>query len=141
MHYLRTKEATDWEREPKTPSFFDSNLDYRGKWHLVKEWLIEFVEYEFSEYGSPWREIGLDHNGEPVLAGPDDTNYGFWCDTNLTWKDVVEKRFVGEEISKVEFEKAWESYIENVRRRMNTEVITTFELGRIQINFLLILSL
>ena len=112
MPYLRTKEATDWEREPKTSSFLDSNPDYRGKWHLVKEWLIEFVELEFSEYGSPDREIGLDQNGEPVLANPDDTNYGFWCDTNLTWKDVVEERFIGEEISRVEFEKAWESYIE-----------------------------
>ena len=91
MPYLRTKEATDWGREFRTAFFFDSNPDYRGKWHLVKEWLIEFVELEFSEYGSPDREIGLDRNGEPVLANSDYTNYGFWCDTNLTWKDVVEE--------------------------------------------------
>ncbi len=109
MHYLRTTTGTDFEeKEPfgvkvlRTVLFFipEANPGYRNKMHLVKEWLIEFDEKEM-----PYREIGLNKNGEPVLAGPDETNYGFWLDTEMKFNN-----FEGKEISKAEFEKIWESY-------------------------------
>ncbi len=65
--------------------------------HLVREWLIEF-----GDDGLPWREIGLDESGAPVLAGPDARNYGFWLDTNMTIKD-----FDGEPVAEEEFERIW----------------------------------
>jgi hypothetical protein len=75
----------------------EANPDYRGKLHLVHEWFIEF-----DDEGQPWREIGININGRPVLAGPDDRNYGFWLDTNMTLKD-----FSGEPVDAAEFERLW----------------------------------
>ena len=112
MHYLRTKTGTDFEeKEPfgvkvlRKIFFFvtEANPGYRNKMHLVKEWLIEFDENDM-----PYREIGLNRNGEPVLAGPDDKNYGFWLDTEMKFNN-----FEGEEISKVEFVKLWETYFDS----------------------------
>jgi len=109
MHYLRTTTGTDFEEyDPfiakvlRVVLFFipEANPGYRNKMHLVKEWLIEF-----DDNNGPWREIGLNNNGEVVLAGPDETNYGFWLDTEYKLNN-----FEGEEITQAEFEKAWESY-------------------------------
>ena len=71
--------------------------DYEDKMYLIKEWLIEF-----DENGEPWREVGLDENGKPVVSGPDNRNYGFWCDTNMLWED-----FDGIKLSEESFESAW----------------------------------
>ncbi len=102
MRYIRTKLATDWEEEKPGVLmklirivFPDPNQDY--KLHLVRAWLIEF-----DADGDPGREVGIGENGEPVLAGPDSRNYGFWLDTNMTRKD-----FPGDEIAQEEFEKQW----------------------------------
>ena len=101
--------ATDWpKKEPwqvkviKTILFFipKANPGYDSKMHKVKKWLIEF-DKEDGEL-LPWREIGLDSKGNPVLAGPDKKNYGFWLDTNMKYED-----FDGEPIGKDEFEKIW----------------------------------
>jgi len=109
MQYMRTNMGTNFEEhEPLSAKllrivlFFipESNPGYRGKMHLVKEWLIEFDEKE-----GPWREIGLDENKNIVLAGPDETNYGFWLDQDMTLKD-----FEGKEIPKQEFEQAWSTF-------------------------------
>jgi len=109
MHYMRTKMATDFEAKESFGTkiirmllFFipEGNPGYREKLHLVNEWFVEF-----DEENMPYREIGLNSNGTPVLAGPDKKNYGYWLDTNMTLKD-----FEGEEISKAEFEKLWELY-------------------------------
>lgn len=111
MVYLRTKTGTDFEEgEPfgvivlRFILFFipEANPGYRNKMHLVREWLIEF-----DENGMPYREIGLNQTGEPILAGPDERNYGFWLDADLTLKD-----FEGKEISKDEFMKIWNSYFD-----------------------------
>ena len=67
--------------------------------HLVKEWLIEF-----DDDGKPWREIGMDDSGRPVLAGPSIRNYGFWLDTNMIASD-----FHGEKLDRNEFEKNWKA--------------------------------
>lgn len=65
--------------------------------HLVQEWLIEF-----DKDGLPGREIGIDKNGLPALAGPNAHNYGFWLDTNMKIDD-----FAGEPVDRDEFERLW----------------------------------
>ena len=109
MHYLKTKLSTDWpEKEPFSEKlirgflFFipEANPDYRNKMHLIDEWLIEF-----EDSGLPHREIGINKKSEPVLAGPDENNYGFWLDTNMKLED-----FKGEQVSKDHFEMMWERY-------------------------------
>ena len=106
MRYLRTQLATDWPKERPLKAkvlrallFFVplGNPDYESRMHLVREWLVEF---DVSD--EPWREVGLGEDGEPVLAGPDDRNYGFWCDTNMKWAD-----FTGEGITQDQFEAQW----------------------------------
>ena len=107
MRYLRTTLATDWPEEnaswqirvQKKFLFFvpEANPDYEAKLCFIREWFVEF-----DENGRPGREIGLDQNGEPVLGGPDDKNYGFWLDTNMTFSD-----FEGSEIEVELFEAAW----------------------------------
>lgn len=110
MKYLSTSMATDWpKKEPwqvkviKTILFFvpKANPGYDSKMYLVKNWLIEFTEDKDGEL-TPWREIALDAKGNPVFAGPDKINYGFWLDTNMKYKD-----FKGEPIDKEEFERLW----------------------------------
>jgi hypothetical protein len=73
----------------------EANPDYA--FDQVREWLIEF-----DEDGVPGREVGLDGSGEPVLAGPDGRNYGFWLDTNMRYED-----FTGDEVTAEVFERAW----------------------------------
>jgi hypothetical protein len=81
MPFLRTYEATDWPerlslrlRIVSLILFFlpQSNRGYEGRWHLIREWLVEF-----DENGEAWREIGLGAEGAPVVSGPDDQNLGF----------------------------------------------------------------
>jgi len=108
MHrYLRSKLATDWDEPTPDISILDrvsrklklkimENPTYQPKMHLVKEWLIEF------DGDLPWREIGIDSNGEPVLAGPTSVDYGFWHDTNMQYSD-----FDGVIINPSEFEEYW----------------------------------
>ena len=109
MPVLRTTLATDFPEEtPRSVTvikkllFFvpEANPDYEPKLHLVKEWLVEF-----DSKGEPGREIGLGGNGSPVLAGPDDRNYGFWLDTGMLMKD-----FEGTEVSVERFEQTWAEY-------------------------------
>lgn len=111
MKYLSTSKATNWPK--KTPRsikiietllFFipKANPGYESKMHLVKRWFVEFVEEEGKLM--PWREIGIDAKGTPILFGPDSTNNGFWNDTNMIFED-----FEGEQISKEEFEVMWKA--------------------------------
>lgn len=102
MRYLRTKLGTDF-RQPRSwwerlvHSIDTANPNYRGKYHMVRTWLIEF-----DDSGKPWREIRLDESGSVVLAGPSENDYGFWLDTNMRLAD-----FNGEPISMEYFEKLW----------------------------------
>lgn len=109
MIFLSTKMATDWpEKDPLLVKlagialFFipKSNPGYDSKMHLVKKWLIEFIDHDGEL--RPWREIALDHTGNVVFAGPDKVNYGFWLDTNMKLED-----FEGEPIEEEVFEKYW----------------------------------
>ncbi|MFK7815872.1 MAG: hypothetical protein AB8B92_06005, partial [Gammaproteobacteria bacterium] len=80
----------------------EANPNYKNKMHLVSTWLIEFVDE------NPRREIGLDADQNPVLAGPTTRDYGFWCDNNMEYKD-----FKGELIAKEVFESSWKEYFRN----------------------------
>jgi hypothetical protein len=106
MKYLRTRMATDWSRRKSLKIYIldtlfwfvpRANPGYEKKMHLLAEWLVEF-----DEEGLPWREIGLDMDGRPVLAGPSDECYGFWLDTNMRFDD-----FEGEPVAGGEFERLW----------------------------------
>ena len=108
MKYIRTTLATDWKEDGDKRlggkirdlllSFIPKdNPGYEGKFHLIKEWLIEFDEEEL-----PDREIALDCNGTIIFAGPTRENYGFWLDTNMKYPD-----FPGQEIASAVFERYW----------------------------------
>ena len=112
MKYLRTKQATDWPDERSArkgvAKFLsklvpEANPDYQ--FHLVQEWLVEF-----DDEGQPGREIGLGANEAPVLAGPNERNYGFWLDTNMLYGD-----FEGADIDQETFEQAWGAWHERER--------------------------
>jgi hypothetical protein len=105
--YLKTKIATDWDA-PKPDGILirlmrrfvpEANPGYHDKMHLIDEWYIEF-----DEQGLPNREVGVDANGLPVVAGPSSTDYGYWLDANVTDVDLD-----GVEIEKQEFEALWVS--------------------------------
>ena len=105
--YLSTNLATDWEHGKdwalkviETILFFvpKANPGYEPHMHLIDRWVVEFDGDD-----NPGREIGLSTSDEVVVAGPSARDYGFWCDTNMTFKD-----FQGETISESEFEAYWE---------------------------------
>ena len=108
MKYLKTKYATDWPEKNWKEKLIHgilffiprANPDYKDRMYLVKSWLIEFLETDGQLL--PWREIALDENDNPIFAGPDKRNYGFWLDTNMKYED-----FDGELINKAEFERYW----------------------------------
>ena len=103
--FLRTTLATGWDSLANETAFSrmlrrllpDANPGYRGKMHLVAAWYIEFTDD-----GLPFREIGVDATGAPILAGPNSEDYGFWLDTNMTRSD-----FDGVEVERDEFEALW----------------------------------
>ena len=101
MPFLRTLLATDF-REPSTwwqrlTVIDTANPSYRGKYHRVRSWLIDF-----DEDGIPRREIGLDEKDGVVMAGPSKDDYGFWLDTNMRYSD-----FTGEAVPEEYFENLW----------------------------------
>ena len=109
MIYLRSNKATNWEK----PGLLDklltpikkriySNPDYEKVFPELVEWLIEFDDDKM-----PYREIGLNKAGAPILAGPNEKNYGFWLDTNMKLND-----FENEIIEKEYFEIKWKEFNE-----------------------------
>ena len=107
MIYLRSTKATDWGNlsllgklvSPITRRI-SSNPDYEKAFPNLVEWLIEFGEDQM-----PDREIGLNSQGKPVLAGPNERNYGFWLDTKMKLND-----FENEVIEKEYFESKWNEF-------------------------------
>jgi hypothetical protein len=83
MSYVATTKATDFaspdwkERLVRAVLFFirRASPDHEALYPYVRKWLIEI-----DEFGQTHREIGLDHNGTPLLAAPDEKNIGFWTD-------------------------------------------------------------
>jgi hypothetical protein len=109
MKYIKTNLATDWPKQKHWKEklielllFFipKANPGYDNKMYLIDSWLIEFLETDGELL--PWREIALDNSGNPIFAGPDKINYGFWLDTNMKYDN-----FEGQTITKEEFERQW----------------------------------
>jgi hypothetical protein len=81
-------------------SVVDANPDYLPVLHSVRRWLVEFdIE------GRACRELGIGGTGDPVLAGPDKRNYGYWPDTNVAIDELD-----GERISEALFEALWRQF-------------------------------
>jgi len=103
MIYLKSNKATDWEKPnllTRLMQKLSANPDYEQALPEVAEWLIEFGEDQL-----PDREIGLNSSGIPVLAGPNERNYGFWLDTNMKLSN-----FESETIEKSYFEQKWQEF-------------------------------
>ena len=109
MRYLRTKLGTGFsgERHPniieRALDRLNSNPDYDLT--LVHEWFIEFDVDDV-----PFREVGLDSGRQPILAGPNAGNYGFWLDTNMCYTD-----FEGTEISAHQFDVKWKAWAKTTK--------------------------
>jgi len=76
--------------------FIRANPDYDSKLHLVEKWYIEF------EDDIPNREIGFNRDNSPFVFMPNERNYGFWCDTQMSSESINSKP-----ITKQEFESNW----------------------------------
>ena len=90
-------------------SFFEwilpkANPDFENKIQLVIFWLIEFP----GEDAMPVREIGLNDAGDVIVKMPDESNFGYWVDNNLTFRDF-KKLFQIEYVTAEYFEKLWKS--------------------------------
>ncbi|MBN0989906.1 hypothetical protein [Amphritea pacifica] len=120
MVYLKSSKATDWGKPSllsRLMQRLSANPDYEKAFPDVSEWLIEFGEDQL-----PGREIGLNSAGVPVLAGPNERNYGFWLDTNMKLSD-----FGNEVIDRAFFEEKWnEFYSKNIQQgnqKMSTKSV------------------
>ncbi len=80
----------------------EANPDYDNKIDEVKFWVVGISK----ESNLPYREIGLNEEGKPIMIMPDDRNYGYWTDNNLK-KEDFESHFKTEEISEEEFNELW----------------------------------
>ena len=79
----------------------EANPDYEDKLDSVHTWLIEFDNDSI-----PYREIGLDKSSNPIVWLPDEKNYGYWTDHNLSKRDF-ENHFQTHLIKSEEFEEIW----------------------------------
>lgn len=113
VRFIRTQLATGWSVPgdglfAKLLRRVSANPDYERHLHRVAEWFVEF-----DENGCPGREVGLDAAGKPVIAGPDDENYGFWLSTNMRFGD-----FKGDRITQEAFEEKWSAWHTACGRRL-----------------------
>ena len=81
-----------------------ANPDFEDKIHQVLFWLIEFP----TEDSTPAREIGLNAAGEVIVKMPDENNFGYWVDNNLTLIDF-KRLFPVEYLAEEYFEKLWKN--------------------------------
>lgn len=65
-------------------------------------WYLEFE----NDYTYAIREIGLDINHNPLIAMPNNTDYGFWTDIDMAPYEY-EKSFETSIISEEEFNRVW----------------------------------
>ena len=68
---------------------------YFGK---VRVWWLEI-----EDNGEPLREIGFDENGDAIVLGPVEGNYGLLLDASDDWSDSTEDSFNAAE----EFDRVW----------------------------------
>ncbi|WP_238750599.1 hypothetical protein [Neolewinella maritima] len=81
---------------PQANPDFDHLIGSVTKWMLEYDCLTDCVT----------REIGVINGSNTVVKLPNETNYGYWSDNIMCYKDFVE-RFSVEKISREEFEEKW----------------------------------
>ncbi len=102
--------AGPWPREPLSKRVIrkvltavlpNANPDFEHRYPDVRRWLLEL------DAGSHVvkREIGLDADETPIVAGPIEPNYGFWTDSEEPLDPDGMQR-----ISSREFEAVWERF-------------------------------
>lgn len=81
-----------------------ANPDFEDKIPYVAQWYVEYDE----DLNVSEREIGLDANNKVIVKMPDERNYGFWLDTNMTIEDF-KREFSIQMITEQEFDDLWNS--------------------------------
>ena len=115
--YLKFNNPSSGNRPPRwlrimtslIPNALKGSPDWDMKMHLVRTWLVEFTNDE-NEYAS--REIGFDNDGSPIVFSPWRRNFGLWTDEDIEYNYFIDK-FDATQISKQEFEKYWNKFIQN----------------------------
>ena len=77
-----------------------ANPDFEDRYPEVAKWWVEI-----DPAGVPRRELGLDADGRPIVAGPFGENFGFWTDSNMVF-EAEEYPTVSSDL----FEAAWSSF-------------------------------
>ena len=81
-----------------------ANPDFEEAIQNVTTW---YVEYDDTVYNHVLREIGQDAKNNIIVKMPDERNRGFWADSDFDLS--VYASFNLTYISKIEFEKLWNS--------------------------------
>ena len=71
--------------------------DHEARYSKVRRWLLEV-----DDSGAPQREVGLADDGNPLIAAPDERNFGFWTDSSYLFHSSE-----GEAIDAAYFETLW----------------------------------
>lgn len=78
-----------------------ANPDFHDHYHKVRKWWVEI-----DEDGIPQRELGLSDEGNVVVAGPLNRNFGFWTDSDMKFA-AADYRDIPEQ----DFEAAWSIFV------------------------------
>ncbi len=87
-----------------------ANPDFEDKIPYVAQWYVEYDE----DLNVSGREIGLDADGKVIVKMPDERNYGFWLDTNMTIEDF-KSEFKIQMITEREFDNLWNSVTYDIK--------------------------
>ena len=125
MTYGCTTECTDfgpddWKTKAlKSALFFIPRAcpDHEPLYPRVRKWYVEV-----DESGSAHREVGVDSEGRPLFAAPDNRNSGFWTDSP--------KIFVGGELAPVEASEFERLFCEGSKKEPNQSLQPTAPSGR-----------
>lgn len=102
---LNSKKKTLWNKlVDRIGKKLSANPDFDDKLKYVAQWYLEYDD----ECDVSCREIGLDINKKVIVKMPDERNYGFWLDTNLTLEDFKAKYDI-QMIQACEFNNLWDS--------------------------------
>jgi hypothetical protein len=78
-----------------------ANPDFTSLYPQVRHWLVEI-----NDDGTPEREVGLNAEGIPVVAGPVGPNMGYWTDGSYQFN--AEQH---EPVAAQEFVNAWQQAV------------------------------
>ena len=84
-----------------------ANPDFEPLYPQVRRWYVEV-----GDKGTAVRGIGLNDQGAAITVGPWDRNFGFWTDS----PDGPFPAESAQEISHDEFNDAWASFFEGLRK-------------------------